>query len=205
MNRLMRENQRLSPYRQLPVTNHLHDGVIITDQPDQMWGTDATATVTVAEGNVTVFAAIDHCSAECIGIHAAKKENRFEALDPVRQGVRERFGAFYQNSAVGLRLRHDHGSVCMSDDFQAEIRFLGIDSSPAFVRQPEGNGCIEHFFRTLKEQVLWVRDFRDPDELQTALQEFRNRYNKHWIVGRLGYRTPEQTRREFAVARQIAA
>ena len=29
----------------------------------------------------------------------------------------------------------------MSDDFQNEIRFLGIVSSPAFVREPEGNGC----------------------------------------------------------------
>jgi putative transposase len=45
----------------------------------------------------------------------------------------------------------------MSDDFQAEIAFLGIASSPAFVREPEGNGCIERFFRTLKEQLLWVK------------------------------------------------
>ena len=107
-----RENQLLSPHRQpLAVTIHPPDGVIITDQPDQMWGTNPTATITVAEGNVTVFAAIDHCTAECIGIHTAKKANRFEALDPVRQGVRDLFGAFSPNSAVGLRLRHDNGSV----------------------------------------------------------------------------------------------
>ena len=81
VNRLMRENQLLSPHRQLlPVPHHPHDGVIITDQPDQMWGTDATATFTAAEGAVTVFAAIDHCTAECVGIHAGKKATRFEAL-----------------------------------------------------------------------------------------------------------------------------
>ena len=34
----------------------------------------------------------------------------------------------------------------MSDDFQNELTFLGIESSPAFVREPEGNGCIERFF-----------------------------------------------------------
>ena len=33
--------------------------------------------------------------------------------------------------------RHDHGSQYMSDDFQAEIAFLGMESSPSFVRQPE--------------------------------------------------------------------
>jgi len=54
-----------------------------------MWGTDATATFTEVEGAVTVFAGIDHCTADCVGIHAVKKANRFEALEPVRQGVKE--------------------------------------------------------------------------------------------------------------------
>jgi putative transposase len=202
----MRENQLLSPHRQLlPVTHHPHDGVIVTDEPDRMWGTDATATFTAAEGSVTIFAAIDHCTAECIGIHAVKKATRFEALEPVRQGVREHFGFFSQGGVTGLRLRHDHGSVYMSDDFQNEIRFLGIASSPAFVWQPEGNGCIERFFRTLKEQLLWIYHFHDLDELQTALAEFRDRYNNSWIIGRLGYRTPAQTRRDFALALPAAA
>ena len=61
----------------------------------------------------------------------------------------------------------------MSDDFQNELAFLGIESSPAFVREPEGNGCIERFFRTLKEQLLWVRPFQSIPELVRALEEFR--------------------------------
>ena len=36
----------------------------------------------------------------------------------------------------GLAVRHDHGSQCMSDTFQTEMRFLGIQSSPAFIRAP---------------------------------------------------------------------
>jgi putative transposase len=38
-----------------------------------------------------------------------------------------------------LKLRHDHGSNYMSGDFQDEIECLGIEASPSFVRQPEGN------------------------------------------------------------------
>jgi putative transposase len=41
------------------------------------------------------------------------------------------------------------------------------------------NGCIERFFRTLKEQLLWVRAFRNVSELREALTEFRDRYNHH--------------------------
>jgi transposase InsO family protein len=140
-----------------------------------------------------------------VGVHAVKRATRFEALEPIRQGVRERFGAFSGGSAAGLRLRHDHGSVYMCDDFQNEIKFVGIEPSPAFVRQPEGNGCIERFFRALKEQLLWVRRFSDLDELRVALIEFRHRYNHHWIIERLNYRTPAQAREDFLIDLQEAA
>jgi transposase InsO family protein len=198
--RVMREHQLLSPNRQPDARpGNPHEGSIVAEMPNQLWGTDATATFTEEDGQVTIFAAIDHCSADCIGIHAIKRAHRFEALEPIRQAVREQFGSFSGGVAAGVRLRHDHGSVYMSDDFQAEISFLGMESSPAFVRQPEGNGCIERFFRTLKEQLLWVRRFLNLNELRDALTEFRTRYNEHWIMERLQYRTPAQARRHFSL------
>lgn len=198
--RVMREHQLLSPSRPAVIRpENPHDGTIIAEAPNQMWGTDGTSTFTQQEGQVTIFAAIDHCTAECLGIHAVKKAHRFEALEPIRQAVREQFGSFSAGAAAGVRLRHDHGSVYMSEDFQNEVRFLGMESSPAYVRQPEGNGCIERFFRTLKEQLLWVRTFRDLAELREAIEEFRQRYNHHWILERLRYRTPAQARRDFSV------
>jgi putative transposase len=196
--RLMREHNLLSPSRMAAVRpENPHAGTIIADRPDQLWGTDATATFTQQDGQVTIFAAIDHCTAECLGIHAANRGHRFEALEPIRQAVREQFGSFSAGAAAGVRLRHDHGSVYMSEDFQNEIRFPGMESSPAYVRQPEGNGCIERFFRTLKEQLLWVHAFHNLTELRQAITEFRHRYNNHWIVERLRYRTPAQARRDF--------
>ena len=204
--RLLREQHWLAPSRQPELApGNPHTGTIVTEAPNQMWGTDATATSTEAEGAVTIFAAIDHCTAECVGIHAVKKATRFEALEPIRQGIHEHFGVFAAGAAAGLCLRHDHGSVYRSDDFQKEIRFLGIESSPAFVRQPEGNGCIERFFRTLKEQLLWIRRFRDLGELRAALFDFRDRYNQNWILERLNYRTPVQARRDFSLERELAA
>lgn len=203
--RLLRENQLLAPQRLLaPVAAKSHAGSIITDQPNRMWGTDATATVTLAEGQVTVFAAVDHCTAECVGIHAVKRATRFEALEPLRQGIREHLGAFGPKVAAGLRIRHDHGSQYMSDHFQQELRFLGMESSPAFVREPEGNGCIERFFRTLKEQLLWVRHFQNLEELQTALRTFRDQYNREWLIERLRFQSPRQARERFLALQQAA-
>lgn len=204
--RLMREHSLLSPSRQPERRpGNPHEGTIVATAPNQIWGTDATATVTAAEGKVTVFAAIDHYTAECIGIHVVKKAHRFEALEPIRQALREQLGGPGEGAATGVVLRHDHGSVYMSDDFQNETAFFGMQSSPSFIRQPEGNGCIERFFRTLKEQLLWIRHFADITELRSALHQFRTAYNDGWIIGRLGYRTPSQARADFAVALGKAA
>jgi transposase InsO family protein len=198
--RVMRAAELLAPARQPePVVERPHEGTIVTDRPNVMWGTDATAAVTLVEGSATIFAAIDHCTAECVGIHAARHGDRFEALEPLRQGVRDHFGGLAAAVAHGLALRHDHGSVYLSGDFQNEIAFLGMTSSPAFVRQPEGNGCIERFFRTLKEQLLWVRHFSTIDELRQALLVFKETYNREWLIARLGYRSPAQVRQAFAV------
>jgi transposase InsO family protein len=192
--RLMRTHGLLAHQRAgRPRGSKAHDGTITTERVDLMWGTDLTSVMT-GEGQAAVFVAVDHCSAECVGVHASRRANRFEALEPVKQAVRERFGAFANGIAVGLQLRHDHGSQYVSHHFQAEIRFLGIESSPAFVREPEGNGCAERFIRTLKENLLWVRPFATIEELRLALIAFKRTYNQTWIIERHGYKTPAQVR-----------
>jgi putative transposase len=204
--RLMRENGLSAPNRVgSPRGPRNHDGTIIPERLDTMWGTDMTTTFTTEHGQVAVFVAIDHCSAECVGIHAALRGTRHEALEPVRQGVVERFGAVETDAAQGLSIRHDHGSQYMSHDFQKEIAWLGALSSPAFVRAPEGNGCAERFIRTLKENLLWVRTFRTVEELRLALLDFRQTYNEHWLIERHGHRSPAQFRRDQMDTMPLAA
>jgi putative transposase len=204
--RLMRAHHLLAPTRQGCAHGpKAHDGTIITEDVDTMWGTDMTPTLTRQEGQVAIFIAVDHCSAECVGIHAAKQGTRFEALEPIRQGLRTSFGAFGPAIAQGLVLRHDHGSQYMSHVFQEELVFLGITSSPAFVREPEGNGCAERFIRTLKENLLWLKTFDTVEELRLALHEFQRQYNETWLIGRHGYKAPAQVRHEQQCALADAA
>jgi transposase InsO family protein len=197
--RLMREHGLQAPHRAgHPHGPKAHDGTITSEAPDVMWGTDMTSTVTVGEGQAFVFVAVDHCTTECIGLHAAKRGSRFEALEPIRQGIRERFGGIGKDVATGLRLRHDHGSNYLADDFQQEVAFFGIESSPSFVREPEGNGVAERFIRTLKENLLWVRSFETIEELRLALLEFKQTYNEQWMLEKYDYRSPAQARRDLA-------
>ncbi|SRR6266540_3649377 len=85
------------------------------------------------------------------------------------------------------------------------VTFLGITSSPAFVREPEGNGCAERFIRTLKENLLWLKTFDTVEALRLALHEFQRQYNETWLIGRHGYKAPAQVRQEQRCALADAA
>jgi len=203
--RVMREQGLLVHQRPgSPRGPRAHDGTITCETVDEMWGTDMTAVAT-GEGQAAVFIAVDHCSAECLGVHASLSATRYEALEPIRQAVRHSFGAFGKDITRGLKIRHDHGSQYMSRDFQKEVAFIGAESSPAFVRAPEGNGCAERFIRTLKENLLWVRWFDTIEDLRQALLEFQNTYNEHWLIERHGHRSPAAIRRDQNLNTQLAA
>lgn len=63
--RLMRQAGLLVPTRALRIVcPRVHDGTIITERPNQMWGTDAMSTVTLQEDPVTVFVGVDQCTAQ---------------------------------------------------------------------------------------------------------------------------------------------
>lgn len=197
--RLMRENALLSPYRRPQGAPNLHDGSIQTDRPNEMWGTDGIRIETVDEGWVWVFAAVDHFDACCVGIHAVKTGNRFAALQPIAQGLWAEFGATGADAGRGLSLRMDHGTQYTADDFLNQVKFWGIAPSFAFVAEPQTNGVAERFNRTLKEQVIHGRIFRNVEEVRAAVTAFKDRYNRHWRLEKLGFMSPHEARQAYAM------
>lgn len=196
--RLMREHGLQAPGKPRRILGpRVHDGTITTAKPDEMWGTDATSTLLLDGQQATVFGVYDHCTCELMGVHAALYGDRYEAMVPLHQACRTAYGSVRKAIAAGLKLRHDNGSQFVSRAFQAELRFLGMESSPSFVRAPEGNGCIERFWRTLKEQLLWIHAFKDIDELNRELQAFRDLYNHQWLIERHGQRPPAWARQSL--------
>ena len=197
--RLMRENALLSPHRQPQGAAKLHDGSITTDRPNEMWGTDGIRIETVDEGWVWVFSAVDHFDDCCVGIHTVKTGNRFAALQPIAQGLHAEFGATCADAGSGLALRMDHGTQYTADDFLNQVKFWGIAPSFAFVAEPQTNGVAERFNRTLKEQAIHGRVFKNVEEVRVAVTEFKDRYNRHWRLEKLGFMSPHEARQAYAM------
>lgn len=195
--RLMRLYGLLSPRRLGPPNgNPAHDGAIITERPDVMWGTDGTRFYTEQDGWCWFFGAIDHGVDEVVGWHTAKIGDRWAALEPIRQGVRYAFGGFGKEIARGLKLRCDWGPQYIANAWISEVKWLGITISPSYVGEPQCNGVAERFMRTLKEQCLYLYRFQSLKEARVVIGEFICRYNTAWLVERLGHRTPAQARAE---------
>lgn len=197
--RLMREHRLLAPTRRVHVRgDRTHSGTIITLRPNELWGTDATRFSTRQEGWCWFFGAIDHCSDDIVGWHVAKRGDRWAALEPIRQGVQQTHGVYAPKIALGLGLRMDWGPQYTADQFLGELRWLGIRPSPSYVGEPECNGVMERWMRTLKEECLYLHDFETLEEARQVIGEFIERYNKAWLIERLGHRTPTEVRQSFA-------
>jgi putative transposase len=92
----------------------------------------------------------------------------FAALDLLRRTVAARFCQFGSVFATDLAFRHEPTSACLSETFQSERALFGITSSPALMRELEGNDCAEHIVRALEANLLLVQTFATIEELRRA-------------------------------------
>jgi len=190
--RVMREHHLLSPHRVVQGQPKEHKGKIITAAPNILWGTDGTKIFTLDDGWCWFFATVEHWNAECLAWHLTKTFDRFAALQPLSMALMTRFESVGADVARGLSLRMDNGTQYLSDHFQNQIKYWGIAPSFAFVAEPETNGVTERFNRTLKEQVIYGRQYRNIEDLRIAIAAFMDLYNKHWLEEKLGFKSPRQ-------------
>ena len=202
--RVMRAHGLLSPHRGRQGAAKTHDGRVITQAPNVMWGTDGVRVFALDDGWGWIFAAVEHWNAECMGWHVCKVGSRFAALDPIAQGLERLYGSLDADVARGLALRMDHGSQYLSDHFLKQIRYWGIHPSFGFVEEPETNGVAERWNRTLKEQAIHGRIFQNLAAVRAAVADFVERYNQTWRLEKLGYHTPIEAREEYEL-RQAAS
>lgn len=202
--RLMRVHNLLSPHRAAFVPAKAHDGRIITDAPNIRWATDGAKIWTLEDGWVWLFDLVEHWNGECLGWHVCKIGNRFAAWEPLAQAIAHTLGGI-QGAAHGIELRHDHGSQYLTDYFQSNARFHGFVPSFALLGEPETNGVVERFHRTLKEQIIHGRSYKNLAQLRAAVATFVHTYNHHWRLEKLRYQSPIQARLAFQSTMPLAA
>lgn len=67
---------------------------------------------------------------------------------------------------------------------------MGITHSRTGYNNPEGNAIVERFYRTLKEEGVWLKEYQDIREAAEAICRFINFYNNERIHSSLGGLSP---------------
>jgi putative transposase len=100
-----------------------------------------------------------------------------------------------------LSLMSDNGCQPTSISYMKSCRAMGIKQAFTSYNNPKGNADTERVFRTMKEELLWLREWHSPFDLADALKEWIAYYNSSYLHSTLGYKSPEQFEREYQNSR----
>ncbi len=101
----------------------------------------------------------------------------------------------------------DNGSQPTSVAFMQACQSLGIRQAFTSYNNPKGNAGTERLMRTLKEEFIWLREWKSPAEFIEKLDAWVEYYNHSYRHSTLAYKTPNGYEREYHVRHgtQLAA
>lgn len=170
-------------------------GHVAVPEPNRRFGGDLTTVWTKRDGWVAVVPTIDCGCRSVLGLTVTKDQHGPAVLASVEQALREAFGE-PRNVPSGVELRTDHGPQYTGADCAALVAKWGLLHTFAPVGRPTGNAVAERVIRTMKEEIVWLRDWENADELREALLAWQRRYNAQRPHQALGWKTPAEYRAE---------
>jgi putative transposase len=194
--RLMQKNELLvKPHATLKASRTPQRSKPRPDRPNQWWGIDMTKVMVQGFGWVYIVVVLDWYTKKVLGYYSGlqcKARHWLEGLDMAvnlqfRDGAREQ----------GVFLMSDNGCQPTSVSFMKVCSDLGVRQAFTSYNNPKGNADTERFFRTMKEELLWLREWTSPFELINEIGEWVSDYNTHYLHSSLGYRTPNQAETEY--------
>lgn len=175
----------------------------VADRPDQLWSTDLTKIYCGQDGWCPLIPVMDNGSRDIVGYRFNRRGRALEATDALNQAVMARYGS---REAVpeGLAIRHDNGSIFLARSYLESTKYWGITQEYIPSGKPDWNGTIERFFRTLKQECVWLHRFESFEQAEQIIVRWIDNYNKNRLHSSLGYKSPEQWRKEFYELPQAA-
>jgi transposase InsO family protein len=169
-------------------------GHVTTDRPNRRFATDLTTVWTKREGWVAIMPTIDCGCRSILGLVVSKAQDALTVLSSVREALVTAFG---KPSEVpdGLELRTDHGPQYTGDECAELLEHWNVEHTYAPIGRPTGNAVVERVIRTMKEELLWLRDWNDADEIRRELDAWRRSYNERRPHQALDWKTPAEVRR----------
>lgn len=200
--RIMRQESLLCQLRRrfVPTTDSGHSFGIYPnlikdtelDGLDQAWVADITY-VRLPSAFCYLAAILDAYSRRCIGWCLSRRIDTSLTRAALEMALANR------NPEAGLIHHSDRGVQYASGEYVARLEQAGVLPSMAAVANPYENAKAESFFRTLKMEEVYMKDYRDFFEAEENLGEFIEEvYNEKRLHSSLGYLPPVEFEASYA-------
>lgn len=173
-------------------------GHVAVPEPNRRIATDLTTVWTKRDGVVALVPTID-CGDRTAVIEVTKDQHGPAVLASVEAKLVAAFGS-PAHVPDDLELRTDHGPQYTGADCAVLCERWRLAHTYAPVGRPTGNAVVERFIRTLKEELIWLRDWDSADELRAAIASWLHHYLHHRPHQALNWQTPIERRAERLAA-----
>jgi putative transposase len=163
--------------------------------PNQWWGIDMTKVLVESFGWLYVVIILDWYTKKLVGWYVGPQATARHWGVALDGAVNAQFPAGARDR--GLSLMSDNGCQPTSVTFMKTCATLDIRQAFTSYNTPKGNADTERMMRTLKEELLWLREWTSPVFLEQELERWIRDYNEHYLHSALGYRSPSQVERDY--------
>lgn len=200
--RIMKERSLLCPHkRSRKIADREPKAKPRATQINQFWGTDMTKIYVDRVGWVYIVIVLDWFSKKVVGHNVHIRSKSSEWLAALDMAVNYRFPGGIKGSEI--KLISDNGCQPTSIAYQSYCDATGIEQIYTSYNNPRGNGDTERFMRTMKEELLWLHEWRSLEEIKTILNAWMQDYNANYLHSAHDYRSPDEV--ESLVAKEVVA
>lgn len=153
------------------------------DRANQVWSTDITY-LPVLRGHFYLVAIMDWWSRKVLSWRISNSLDVTFCLEALQEALEEHGKPEIFNS--------DQGSQFTSVEFTDCLRAVEVSISMDGRGRYLDNIFIERLWRSIKYELIYLKEFRDGIELQREVREWMDWYNKERYHQALDYRTPNQ-------------
>lgn len=171
------------------------------NKPNELWGIDMTKVMVDSWGWVYLHVVLDWASKKIVGWQLSPRSKTVDWLEALSNAVNEQFPEGIREQGA-LKLVSDNGCQPASISFMAACRALEVKQVFTSYNNPKGNADTQRVIRTLKEDLIWPREWSSYQQLQNALERWVKDYNEDYPHSSIGYQTPAQYEQNYLTQNQ---
>jgi putative transposase len=195
--RIMREESLLCHLKKhfVPITTNSRHGYAVYPNvlvgtaltaPDQAWVADFTY-IRLRHAFVYLACILDAFSRRCVGWHVSREMTTQLTSRALHQAIVER------HPQPGLIHHSDRGVQYASREYIEKLQGIGARISMSAVGNPYDNAKAESFFKTLKQEEVYLKEHGSLTDVEANLTVFLEEvYNKKRLHSSLGYLPPAE-------------